>query len=69
MGFLNLIRFATPMEAFMALDSNRVDALVAAQNNVKPFLEHYGANKFTVATIPGTSDEYALAISKKYLSF
>ncbi len=61
-----LIRFASAMESFMALDSNRVDALVAAQNNVKPFLEHYGAKKFKVSVISGTSDEYALAISKKY---
>ena len=61
-----LIKFATAIESFMTLESGRVDALVAAQNTVKPFLEHYGAEKFSISAIPNTSDEYALAISKKY---
>lgn len=61
-----LVRFASPIESFMALASGRIDALVAAENSVKPFLDHYGANKFSVAQIPDTTDEYALAISKKY---
>lgn len=61
-----LVRFASPIESFMALDSKRVDALVSAQNNVKPFIQHYGAQKFSVAPIAGTTDQYALAISKKY---
>jgi ABC-type amino acid transport substrate-binding protein len=61
-----LIKLATAIESFMTLESGRVDALVAAQNTVKPFIEHYGADKFSVSPIPGTTDEYALAISKKY---
>lgn len=61
-----LIRFASPIESFMALTSGRVDALVAAENSVKPFLNHYGTEKFSVAQIPDTTDEYALALSKKY---
>ena len=61
-----ITRFATPMESFMALNSGRVNALVAAQNTIKPFIEHYGARNFTLAPIPDTTDEYALAISKKY---
>lgn len=61
-----LVRFASPIESFMALASGRIDALVAAENSVKPFLTHYGASKFSVAQIPDTTDEYALAISKKY---
>lgn len=61
-----LVRFSSPIESFMALTSGRIDALVAAENNVKPFLNHYGADKFSVAVIPDTTDEYALAISKKY---
>lgn len=61
-----LVRFASPIESFMALASGRIDALVAAENNVKPFLNHYGVNKFSVAYIPDTTDEYALALSKKY---
>lgn len=61
-----LVRFASPIESFMALASDRIDALVAAENNVKPFLDHYGAHKFSVVSIPDTTDEYALAISKKY---
>ncbi len=62
----NLIRFATPLESFMALESGRADAFVAAQNTVKPFIEHYGTQKFSVTPIPETNDEYALAISKRY---
>ena len=61
-----LVRFASPIESFMALTSGRIDALVAAENSVKPFLTHYGTDKFSVARIPDTTDEYALAISKKY---
>jgi polar amino acid transport system substrate-binding protein len=61
-----LIKFATAIESFMTLESGRVDALVAAKNTVKPFLEHYGAEKFFIVSIPDTTDEYALAISKKY---
>ena len=61
-----LVRFASAIESFMALASGRIDALVAAENNVKPFLTHYGAHKFSIAAIPNTSDEYALAVSKKY---
>lgn len=61
-----LIRFATPLESFMALESGRADAFVAAHNTVTPFIEHYGAQKFSVAPIPETNDEYALAISKRY---
>lgn len=61
-----LIKFATAIESFMTLESGRVDALVAAQNTVKPFIEHYGTDKFSIAPIPGTTEEYALAISKKY---
>lgn len=61
-----LVRFASPIESFMALASGRIDALVAAENSVKPFLNHYGAHKFSVSAIPDTTDEYALALSKKY---
>lgn len=61
-----LVRFASPIESFMALSSGRIDALVAAENNVKPFLDHYGADKFSIAQVPETTDEYALAISKKH---
>ncbi len=61
-----LIRFATAIESFMALESNRVDALVAAQNNVKPFLDKFGTNSLSVSVIPNTTEEYALAVSKKY---
>lgn len=61
-----LVRFASPLESFMALTSGRVDAIVAAENSVKPFLTHYGPQTFSIAQIPDTSDEYALAISKKY---
>ena len=45
-----LIKFATAIESFMTLESGRVDALVAAQNTVKPFLDHYGAEKFFIVS-------------------
>ncbi len=62
---IELTKFATAIESFMTLESGRVDALVAAKNTVKPFLDHYGAQNFSVSPIPGTTDEYALAISKQ----
>lgn len=62
----NIIRFATALESFMALNSSRAQAFIAAQNTVKPFIEQYGPDKFNVVPIANTSDEYALAISKKY---
>jgi ABC-type amino acid transport substrate-binding protein len=61
-----LIRFASPIESFMALESGRVDALVMARTSVSSFLNHYGADKFSVSEIPNTNEENALAISKKY---
>ena len=61
-----LIRFATPFESFMALNSERVDALVMAQHSAKKFIEQLGAHKFVVTPIPDTTDEYALAISKRH---
>ena len=61
-----LIRFASAMELFMALESDRVDAIVAARNSIQPLIAHYGAQKFLATTIPDTSDEYALAISLHY---
>lgn len=61
-----LIRYATAIEAFMALENKSVDAFVSARSAVKSFIDHYGSQKFSVAEIPDSSDEYALAISKKY---
>lgn len=61
-----LVRFASPIELFMALDSKRIDAAVAAHNTITSFIDHYGKEKFSIAPIPNTTDEYALAISKKH---
>lgn len=61
-----LLRLASPLESFMALESHRADALVIAQTTAKNIIEHFGNHKFKVTPIPDIADEYALAISKQY---
>jgi polar amino acid transport system substrate-binding protein len=61
-----LVRYAAPIESFMALENKSVDAFVAARSSIKSFIDHYGKEKFSLAEIPTTGDEYAIAISKKY---
>jgi|ERR1700733_1499164 len=62
---IQLLRLATPLEAFMALQSKRANAFVSAANAAAPFLAHY-KDKFRTAVIPDTSETYAITISKKY---
>jgi len=59
----NLKRLSTPAAAFLALDSGRADAYVAARSTVAPFFKQYGTEKFVVTSIPETEEKYALAIS------
>lgn len=63
---ITLQRLATPTEAFLALQSGRAYAYVAAQSSVKPFFELYGTQEFAIALIPGTEDSDAIGVSKAY---
>jgi len=63
---INLIRLATPIEAFLALQANRADAFVTARTSVKAFFDKHGHNEFFIAEIPGASDSYSFAVSPKY---
>jgi len=58
-------RFPAPAASFLALQSGRADAYVAARSTVKPFFKQYGTDQFSVAEIPGTEEKYALAISPR----
>lgn len=61
-----LLRLATVNEAFMALKAKRADAYVAALNSVRPLLEKYGKDQFTISAIEGTNENCALGVSKKF---
>lgn len=63
---IDLLRLATPTEAFLALESGRADAFVAARNSVKAFFEKHGTDKFSIIEIPDASDSYSFAVSPKY---
>jgi ABC-type amino acid transport substrate-binding protein len=63
---INLLRLATPTEAFLALQSNRADAFVGAQTSVKPFFDKYGTDNFSITPIPDAADSYSFAVSPTY---
>lgn len=63
---VDLLRLATPTEAFLALESGRADAFVAARNSIKAFFDKHGTDKFSIAEIPDASDSYSFAISPRY---
>ena len=63
---IDVKRLATPAEAFLALRSKRAAAFVTARSSVQPFFEQYGEQEYRIVQIKDTSDEYALAISKKH---
>jgi polar amino acid transport system substrate-binding protein len=63
---IELKRFPTVADAFMALRANKADAYVTAQNSLRPFLEKNAADEFSVFEIDGTNEAAALAISKKH---
>lgn len=60
-----LVRLSSPVDLFLALQSNQIDALVAAGNTVQPFLKQLGSASFHIVPIEGTSDHYSLGITKK----
>jgi len=59
-------RLATPSEALMALRSGRAYAFVTAQSTMKPFFQQYGTKEFRTVPIENTTEDYALAVSKKF---
>ena len=61
-----LRRLASPTEAFLALQSGRADAFVAAQSSVQAFFAHHGKDNFRIDPLEAVHDDYALVVSKKY---
>jgi len=61
-----LKRLPSTSDAFMAINNGRGYAFVTARNTVKAFFDQYGAQKYNVYEIPGTSENDALLVSKKY---
>jgi len=58
-----LKRLSAPATSFLALQSGRANAYVAARSTVGPFFKQYGTEQFSVAEIPGTEEKYAFAVS------
>lgn len=63
---LLLQRLPNPAAGFLALKSGRGDAFVIARSSAEPFFEIHGKQEFAITTIAGTSNKYAIAVSKKY---
>ncbi len=63
---VNIMRLANVSGAFLALTSKRADAFVVAKSAAQPFFDRRGTDNFVTTVIPGTQEQYALAISKKY---
>lgn len=61
-----LKRIPTVAEAFLMLNSGRVDAYVSALCAVNPFFEQYNKDNYHVVPLENAEDKYALAVSKKY---
>lgn len=62
----HIIRLASIGEGLLALQSDRADAFVTAQSAIQPFFALHGESNLVKHIIPGTQEEYALVISKKY---
>lgn len=63
---LDLTRLAMPAEGFLALKTGRADAFVTARSTAMSFIAVQGDNQFHYSPIENSSENYALAISKKY---
>lgn len=60
----NLVRLATPASALLALDSGSVDVWVTAQSSARAMLSRMkDAQRFTISSIDGTSDDYAFVVN------
>lgn len=62
-----VIRISSPQVStgLMALDANPEAVYVASKSALQPFLEKRHAG-YTVSTLEGTAEPYAIAVSKKY---
>ena len=58
-----LVRLPAPAAAFLALESKRVDAYVAARSTIASFFEQDTSDKYVTTEIPKTEEKYALAVS------
>ena len=63
---LNRISSDAISTGLLVLQSGRADAFVAAKNSLMPYFKQYGTDTFKFEEIPGTTESYSIAISKKY---
>jgi len=65
---INLIRLssAAVSDGMLALESGRADAFVTALQPMRPYFSKYDINNFYIATIAGTEESSAFAVSKHY---
>lgn len=63
---IRLAKLENVAQAMLALKQKKIDAFVTAANAIEPFFELYGKDDYTIATLPGVTESYALAVSKKY---
>lgn len=63
---MNVQRFPSISEGFLALNNGRADAFVCAQSSVQHYFERYGKEAFSIVPINDQIETYALVVSKKY---
>lgn len=59
-------RLPAPAESVMDLMGEKSFAYISAYNAVKPYIEKFGTDKFNIFTVPNTSENTAMGISKMY---
>lgn len=63
---IHLVRLKTPSDAFMALQSNSVDAFAIAQSTFNDFIHSQeNSAQYQLFKLPGSADACALAYAKK----
>lgn len=63
---IELIRLPALPDALLALRSGKGDLLVTAATTLKPLIEQYGSQEFSLFVIEDAQENMALAISKYY---
>ena len=59
-------RLENVAQAMLALKQGKIDAFVTAENAIQPFFDLHGKNGLQVEELPEITENYALAVSKKY---
>lgn len=62
----DIIRTSSPVQGFQALKSGRASAYVIAKSSAEEFFKKYGKEGFNIVEIPDATENYSLAVSKRY---